>query len=492
MTAVDIDLHPDIAHERRRLHDVFAMQKAVAISGESTDLATRLDRIDRIRRLVVEGEERIRTAITSDFSAIHPAMVVMLDTLPVIERVNFVEAHLAEWMQPRHVDLGEVHGSSRGSVHRMPKGVNGNVAPWNFPIESALVMVVDMLAAGNTAIIKPSELAPATAAVLHQLVDEYFSADEVAVVRGGPEFAAEFVAMPWDHLTFTGSPRVGRLVMAAAAANLTPVTLELGGKNPAVFAPDAITDDLVTRFLAFRTLKAGQICTSPDHVLVPTTHLDEWIELAVTSWQRAYPTFVGHRDATGIIDDRHVDRLLGYLTEARARGVRVVGLNDDEPDRQARQIPMTLVIDPPDDLGCMTDELFGPVIPVVTYTPGDGVHVVDDAIRRINSGPSPLGAYLVTRDDAVAARFVERVRCGGVGINTFGLQGGHAALPFGGFGQSGHGCHGAYEGFCNYTHARSVFAGADDSYVHQVVLPPYDHLSGPDAPVADTATGDAS
>ncbi|MCB0997656.1 MAG: aldehyde dehydrogenase family protein [Acidimicrobiales bacterium] len=472
----------DLDSRRGRMHLAFAAQRAAVLADPVPSLELRLDRVDRVRRLVVEGEDRIRVAMTDDFGSLHPAMVVMLDTLPVIERVNFVEAHLGQWLQPRDVELGEVHGSSRGLVLRTPKGVTGNIAPWNFPIESALVMVVDMLAAGNTCIVKPSELAPATAAVLDALVAEYFSPAELAVVQGGPDLAAEFAAMPWDHLTFTGSARVGRMVMAAAAANLVPVTLELGGKNPAVFAPDAATDDeLILRFLAFRTLKAGQICTSPDHALVPRDRLDEWVERAGRLWQRAYPTHVGHRDATGIINAHHLDRLLGYLDEAHARGVRVVGLNDDQPDRDRRQVPLTLVVDPPDDLGCMTDEVFGPVIPVVAYDPGVGAHAVDPVIERINAGPSPLGAYLATRNDAVTKRFVDRVRCGGIGINTFGLQGGHAALPFGGFGASGHGCHGAYEGFCTYSHARSVFHGADDSYVHQVILPPYDHLTPPDA-----------
>jgi coniferyl-aldehyde dehydrogenase len=467
---------------RHRLHHLFDTQRRAMLADPVPSLERRLDRIDRVRRLVVDGEARICTAMTNDFGSIHPAMVVMLDTLPVIERVNHISTHLADWMRPKDVDLGPAHGSSRGQVLRAPKGVTGNIAPWNFPIESALVMVVDMLAAGNTCIVKPSELAPSTADVLESLVGEHFAPDELAVVQGGPDFSAQFASMPWDHLTFTGSARVGRLVMAAAAANLVPVTLELGGKNPAVFAPDAAADDeLIRRFLAFRTLKAGQICTSPDHALVPRDRLDDWVERARRIWRQAYPTFVGHRDATGVINPHHVDRLLGYVDEARARSVRVVGLNDDEPDRSARHVPMTLVVDPPDDLGCMTDEVFGPVIPVVAYEPAMGVAALDPVIDRINAGPSPLGAYLVTRDEALAQRFVDRVRCGGIGINTFGLQGGHAALPFGGFGASGHGCHGAYEGFCNYTHARSVFHGTDDSFVHQVILPPYDHLAPPDA-----------
>jgi coniferyl-aldehyde dehydrogenase len=448
------------------LEQAFARQKAALDSFPG--LERRLDRLGRLRALVTDGEDRLRTAMQSDFGSLHPAMVVMLDTLPVIERVTHIEQHLAAWMAPEEIALGEAHGSSTGTIIRVPKGVMGNIAPWNFPVESALVMTADMMAAGNTVIVKPSELAPATAAAVAALVAEHFSADELAVVEGGVDVAAAFAAMPWDHLTYTGGGRVGKLVARAAAENLVPVTLELGGKNPAVFAPDGVEEVLIARFLAFRALKSGQICTSPDHVWVPRERLDEWVATASRIWRGWYPRWVGHPDITGIINHAHVMRLMGYLDEARDRGVTVVGLNDDEPDIPARQLPMTLVIDPPPDLGCMTDEVFGPIVPVVPYDS------IDEVVSRLNAGPSPLGAYLATRDTALADRFAIEVRSGGTGINTFGLQGGHAALPFGGFGASGHGCHSGHAGFLNYSHTRSVFRGADDSFVHQVITPPID------------------
>ena len=429
------------------LERAFQLQKAALDTYPS--LVVRLDRLSRLRSLVTEGEERICVAMQADFGSLHPSMVVMLDTLPVIDRVTHFAANLAGWMVPESVVLGDVHGSSTAQILRVPKGVMGNIAPWNFPIESALVMAVDMMAAGNTVIIKPSELAPQTSAALAGLVAEYFQPEELAVVEGGIDVAEAFAAMQWDHLTYTGGGRVGRLVAQAAASNLVPVTLELGGKNPAVFASDAITDASIARFLSFRSLKAGQICTSPDYALVPRERVDEWVERASTVWRGWYPHWVGHPDITGIINDRHVARLIGYLDEARARGVQVIGLNDDEPELDARQLPMTLVIDPPADVACMTDEVFGPITPVVPYDS------IDEVFARINAGPSPLGAYLATSDTALADRFVTGVRSGGIGINTFGLQGGHA-------------------GFLNYSHTKSVFRGADDSFVHQVIIPPFE------------------
>jgi coniferyl-aldehyde dehydrogenase len=450
-----------------RLHQVFAAQRAAAAADPMPSIAVRLDRLVRLKSLLDSEFDRIADAVVADFGTLPTSAVFTLDTLPVTSRVDHVSAHLAQWMAPRDVDLGPEHGSSTGRVLRVPKGVCGNIAPWNFPVESALVMAVDMLAAGNTVIVKPSELAPATADVLETLVGEWFDPTELAVVCGDVELATAFASMPWDHLTYTGGGRVGRLVAQAAASNLVPCTLELGGKNPALFAPDGVTDELVGRFLAFRALKAGQICTSPDYVLCPRDQIDTWVHIASRWWRERCPTWVDGPGAVSIINDHHLHRLVGYLDEAMARGVRVVGLNDDVVDVARRLVPMTLVVDPPADLGCMVDEVFGPVVPVVPYDS------VDEAMARINAGPSPLGAYLASRDDALAERFTLTVRSGGTGLNTFGLQGGHAALPFGGFGASGMGCHSGFEGFCNYSHTKSVFHGADDSFVHQVIQPPY-------------------
>lgn len=451
------------------LETTFAAQRAAVLADPLPSLEHRLDRIGRIRKMLTNGEDRVRTAMQSDFGSLHPSMVVMLDTFPVIDRVNHFEANLERWMQPKIVPLGDEHGSSTAEVIRVPTGVNGNIAPWNFPIESALVMAVDMLAAGNTVIVKPSELAPATSQLLADLIAEDFDPAEMSVVQGGVDVARAFSEMQWDHLTYTGSGRVGRLVAQAAAKNLVPITLELGGKNPALFAPDGVTAELVDRFLAFRLLKAGQICTSPDYALVPHEQIDAWVVFAEAMWSRTYPDgLVGHADATGIINEQHFQRLIGYLDEAHDRGVAVLPLGNEEPNKDLRQIPVTLVIDPPADLACMTDEVFGPIIPVVGYD------TVDQAMARINAGPSPLGAYLASRDSELADHFKVAVRSGGTGINTFGLQGGNVALPFGGFGASGQGCHSGFEGFCNYSHTKSVFHGADDSFVHQVITPPYE------------------
>jgi len=454
-----------------KLDRLFTAQKAAVARDPVPPLAERLARLAALREMVAANRQRFRDSMAADFGSIHPRIVDMMDTGPVIGRVEYFEANLAAWMSPRQIAPGPEHGASTAEIHHVPKGVNGNISPWNFPVESALVMCTDMIAAGNTVIVKPSELAPATAQALDDVVAERFDPEVLAVVQGGPALAEAFAAMPWDHLTFTGSPRVGRLVMQAAARNLVPVTLELGGKNPAVFAPDGVTEELVHLFLTFRTLKAGQVCTSPDYVMVPRDRLEAWVATACNVWRRTYPAHVGHPFATGIINEMHFARVLGYLEEARARGVRVIGLNADEPDPALRQVPTTLVIDPPDDLGCMTEEIFGPVIPVVPYD------TFEEAMVQINAGPSPLASYVATHDAHRAQQFVTQVRSGGAAVNDFGMQGGHVALPFGGVGRSGHGCHSGHEGFLGYSHTKSVFYGANDSFVHEVLAPQPGDLS---------------
>ncbi|MEQ1756200.1 MAG: aldehyde dehydrogenase family protein [Micropepsaceae bacterium] len=455
-----------------RLQRFFDIQKRALADTPAPDLAERLSRLSRLKNMLIENRERFRKALATDFGNHHRWMSDMMEAGSVIGRIRHFETELPQWLAPRPVVLEEAHGSSRAEILIVPKGVCGVIAPWNFPIECALVMVTDMFAAGNSVIIKPSELAPSCAQLLDEIVAENFAPEVLAVVQGGPELAYAFASLPWDHLTYTGSSRVGRLVAAAAAQNLTPLTLELGGKNPAVFAPDGVTDDAIACFLSFRVLKAGQVCTSPDYALVPQDRMEDWIAIATSAWRAAYPKHVGNPDATGIINVHHYGRILGYISEARAKGARVIVLNEDRPDATLRQIPMTLIVDPPAELACMSEEIFGPVVPVVPY------RSIDDAMRRINAEPTPLAAYIATSDDALARRFVQTVRAGGAGVNTFGLQGSHPALPFGGFGASGYGCHSGQAGFLNYAHQKSVFHAGKDSIVHLALAAPLSPLCG--------------
>lgn len=453
-----------------RLCEVFDRQCAEFRRNPVPPLAQRLAHLDTIRRMVRSHRHLFREALAADFGSHHPWVSDTVEMGWPLDRVRHLEQQLPYWLVARDVPLESVHGSSTAELIQVPKGVNGVISPWSAPIGSALVVAADVLAAGNPVMIRPSELAPASAQALQEAVAACFDPSVMAVVQG--DGVVEFAGLRWAHLTFMGNSRTGRTVAEVAARNLVPVTLQLGGKNPAVFAPDGVTHELVKRFLSFRTMKAGQLGSAPDHVFVPRDQLELFVGLAEGIWRTVYPHHVGHADAFGIVNDEHFRRVLGFLDEARARGVTVIELNDDIADPTRRQIPMTLVVDPPADLACMTEEVLGPVVPVVPYDD------FDEVIDRINDGPSPLAAYLATFERARVDQFVARVRCGGVGINTFGLQSVHPALAYGGIGASGHGAHSGREGFLHYSHTKSVYRAGADSVLHMAMAMPLAELAG--------------
>ncbi len=456
------------------LDNIFEKQKSAFIANNNPSYEERMGWLKSLEQMMVDLRQPIRDSITKDFNA-HPELITdMFETGGVLGRCRNAQAHLEEWMAPIDRPLvGVVHGSSTCQVMKQPQGVMGNISPWNFPIECSLVMVCDMLAAGNRVIVKASELAPATAQVLQDNVSKYFSEDVLAIVAGGVEFSKYFSSLKWNHLTYTGNGRVGRLIMQEAAKNLTPVTLELGGKNPTIFLDDGVDEQLIKEYLSFKFCKSGQICTSPDYVFVPENKLDQWLAMAQKVWKEAYPQYIGHPDVTGIINEGHYDRLLGAINEAEAGGAQVIALSDAEPDRATRQLPMYLVVNPSEDLEVMREETFGPITPIKTYKS------VDEAYAYINSHDRPLASYLVTmarRDDDIE-RFKSSIVSGGAGINVFGFQSAEPTAPFGGTGASGIGCHGGLQGFDNYSHHKTVYNCSQDNPLKMSVCVPYGEIT---------------
>ncbi|MEQ8265178.1 aldehyde dehydrogenase family protein [Pseudohaliea sp.] len=456
------------------LDNLFRLQKDAFARDRNPGLDARLSRLRALEAMMVDLRQKLRDSISDDFGTHNPWITDIFETGGVLGRNRHIQAKLADWLAPSERPLvPEAHGSSRCEVVKLPKGVMGNIAPWNFPIECSLVMVNEMLAAGNRVIVKLSEFAPATAAVLQESVGDYFDQSVLAVVAGDLPLSQHFASLPWDHLTYTGNTSVGRLVMQAAAANLTPVTLELGGKNPTVFLEDGVNEQRILEYLSFKFCKNGQICTSPDYALVPEAMLEEWVETAERVWRRAYPSYLGHPDSTGIINERHFDRLLSMLEEASDAGARVIAMSDDGPDRTTRQMPMYLVVQPDEALRVMREETFGPITPVITY------RSLDEAYDYINSRDRPLASYLVT-DERVPEeleRFKTAVLSGGAGINVFGFQAAEPGAPFGGVGASGMGCHAGIEGFNGYVHHKTVFDCADDNPVKASIIVPYDGVT---------------
>lgn len=458
---------------KQELDRIFSVQKDAFARNSMPTLEERLDRLRTLESAMIKHRKGFQESMATDYGSHSPFVTDLFETGGVIGRSRHVQSQLADWMKssPRELNAA-AHGSSSAHVIRQPKGVVGNLAPWNFPIECAFVMANDMLGAGNRVIVKAPEKTPATSKFMQEVVAEAFDEEVLTVVCAEEvEFAEYFCSLPWDHLTYTGGGAVARKVLRMASENLTPVTLELGGKNPTVFSETGVSEMLVERFLFNRVFKAGQVCTSPDYALVPEGKMSEWLQLARSAWSAMYPTYIGHPDATGTIDRTHFDRILGYLDEARAAGCEVISLNGDEPDSENLQIPMYVVVNPDESLGVMQDEIFGPVTAVKPYSD------LNDALAFINRRERPLAAYFVGRERDQIERFQAGVISGGVGINVFGLQGAEPALPFGGIGASGMGCHSGFEGFLNYTHNKSVFECADDSVLMASLKGPYGEIT---------------
>lgn len=468
---------------REALDALFARQKAAFKANNNPSYEQRMEWLRALEKWMMDLRQEIQRAVAEDFAVHSPAITDIFETGGVLGRNRYIQACLEEWMAPSARPLPpEVHGSSSCEVILQPQGVMGNISPWNFPIECSLVMVNEMLAAGNRVIVKVSELAPATAGLLQRTVGDYFEEDVLAIVAGGIEFSRYFSGLPWDHLTYTGNTAVGKLIMQEAAKNLTPVTLELGGKNPTIFLDDGIDEQHILEYLSFKFCKSGQICTSPDYALVPEGRLEEWINIARSVWQKAYPQYIGHPDVTGIINERHYNRLLDWLEEARQSGAQVIALNDEEPDPKTRQMPMYLVVDPAEELAVMREEVFGPITPIKTY------NSVEHAYDYIAGRERPLASYLVTaaRNEEDIESFKHSIISGGAGVNVFGFQAAWPGAPFGGTGSSGIGCHAGKEGFLNYCHAKTVFNCAQDNPVKVSVCVPYGEVT---QAVADASFG---
>ena len=406
-------------------------------------------------------------ALESDFGA-HPAGASdLIEVLGVLGRAQYVLDNLEEWMRPmpRHTDPA-ILGSGRAFIQSQPKGVVGNMVPWNFPFDIAIGPMIEMLAAGNRVMVKPSEYTPASAALLARMVAETFDPDLVYVAVGGLDLARAFSSLPFDHLLYTGSPNVGRQVMAAAAANLTPVTLELGGKCPAVMMPGSVTARNVESVMGAKIVKNGQMCISVDHCYVPRDEVETFTRLARTYMDTASPDYASGPDCTGIISPRHLDRLTGMLDEARDRQSRIVPLEENgQIDRTTRRMPLSLVIDPAADLGMMQEEIFGPIMPVVSYDDIDGV------IDKINGGERPLGVYVFGEDQRMIDHVLDHTSSGGAAVNLCAFQGALPSLAFGGVGMSGMGRHHGVEGFREFSNQRGIVVRGEADHVDLFYAP---------------------
>lgn len=453
--------------DARELHARFDAQRRAFAAEPFPTLATRRDRLARLATLTRRHREEIIAAIGEDFGHRAEAETRLAEIATVLQAVRHARRHLRRWMRPRRAAVPWRLQPGRARVHRQPLGVVGIIAPSNYPWNLAWLPAVDALAAGNRVMVKPSEHTPATSALMARLAERYFSAEELAVVPGDVETARAFSALPFDHLLFTGNARVGREVARAAAAHLTPITLELGGKTPAIIGPDADLSRAAERIAFGKWLNAGRTCIAPDHVLVEASRLEAFLKAMQRQVARFYPEGTASRDYSAVPGPRHRERLEAMLHEARDHGCRVIDLGDRlELADGSVKLPPTLVVDPTENLAIMREEVFGPWLSVI------GVPDMDNAIARVQRAPRPLALYAFTDDSDLRRRLLEETHSGGVVFNDTLWHNAVPALPFGGVGESGIGSYQGEAGFRRFSHARAVFLQSPRSPVGWL-NPPY-------------------
>jgi coniferyl-aldehyde dehydrogenase len=413
----------------------------------------RLAALDRLKKAILAFREDIPKTISEDFGnrSWHETMVA--EVMTSLDTVKHARKHLKRWMKPQRRPVDRTKFAlAKARVHHQPLGVVGIIAPWNYPIYLALSPLVAAIAAGNRVMLKPSEFTPRSSALLARMMAENFDPAEVAVVTGDAAVGVAFSQLPFDHLLFTGSTSIGRKVMQAAAANMTPVTLELGGKSPTVIADDYPLDKAVDSIVAGKLLNAGQTCIAPDYVFVPRRKRQLFVDLAGKSVAKMYPTLAGNPDYTSIVADRHYERIQALIADANQRGFQVVPLNPKgEALSNQRKIAPTLVLDPDDNAKIMQEEIFGPALPVKSYDD------LNEVIDYVNSHDRPLALYMFSNDQQQIDRVLSRTTSGGVTVNDTLYHVAAEDLPFGGVGPSGTGAYHGWEGFRTFSHAKGAF-----------------------------------
>ncbi len=457
-------------HDLERL----LQQQRTAFMKEGEVLyATRIDRLDRCIALLADHSDKLCKAMDQDFNGRSRHLSLMSEIITSLGSLKFAKKHIKKWMKPERRSAGIPMNllGARASVHYQPKGVVGIMTPWNFPVNMVFSPLADVLAAGNRAMIKPSETNPATAALLAELMQNYFEETEIAVCCGGPETGAAFSTLPLDHLIFTGGTAIGRKVMQSAAANLTPVTLELGGKSPVIIGVSANMAEAAERIISGKSMNVGQACVSPDYVFVPEGHVEGFVRNCRETFIRMFPKITANPDYSSIINQHHYERLQSYVEDARQQGARIEDCTPgSEPaaDDKQQKLPLQLVLEPAADALIMQNEIFGPLLVIRSY------RSLEDALAFINARPRPLALYYFGRDREEEQKVLAHTRSGGVTINDVMMHVGCDDLPFGGIGASGLGNYRGKDGFRTFSHARAVFRQGFASPAKLFnMLPPY-------------------
>ncbi len=424
--------------------------------GEVT-YATRIDRLKRLKALIVENKIEFAKTTKREFGGARSYEFSLFSEFAgKVEGIDYSMKHLKEWMKPEKRKTNKPMNflGGKSQVRHFPKGVVGIISPWNLPFGLTVAPLTSALAAGNRALLKPSEFVPETAALFADVVPKYFANDEVAVVTGGAEISQRFAELPFDHLLFTGSTNIGAKVMQSASKNLVPVTLELGGKSPVIIGRSAKLDLAGTRLTFGKLLNGGQLCLSPDYVVVPNELEEQLIARVVQEAQSMYPNITENEDYAGVINERHFARLQNYIDDAVAKGAEltIVGADKTRASEDNRRMPLHILQNVNEDMLVMHEEIFGPILPVMTYS--DVAEVPDMIEPRRN----PLAMYYFGKDKSEQEYLLSNVQSGGVCINDITLHYVQEDLPFGGVGASGMGAYHGPEGFRTLSHARAIYS----------------------------------
>jgi len=435
--------------ELARLRRVFELQQRAFAANPYPEREARKLKLRTLIDALRRHQNAIVAAVNADFGVRAPTETKLVEVMGPVLEARHALSHLRRWMKPRRRSTELLFLSNAAWVEYQPKGVVGIIGTWNFPAYLTLGPLIAALAAGNRAMIKLSELSPHTTTLLATLLGECFGEDEVAVFGGDVAAARAFTALPFNHLVFTGSPRVGREVMRAAAENLTPVTLELGGKSPAIVGPDADLRDAALRIAHGKAFNAGQICVAPDYALVPRGKSAEFAAAVSDAFGRLYPTAASNPQYTSIITEPHAARLRRLLDDAKTRGATILSCGNDAGT--GRQMPLHVLTNLNDSMQVMREEIFGPILPVLEYD------YLDDALWLVRSLERPLSLYAFGLNSSEQEQVLKQTHSGGVTLNDWGWHVFQHDLPFGGIGNSGMGSYHGEEGFRELSHAKAVF-----------------------------------
>ncbi len=442
--------------EIARMDAILKAQREAFTAAMPEPMAVRRDRIDRAIALLVDHKDAFAKAVSADFGHRSTEQTLMTDIMPSVGALKHARKHFEAWSRNEKrkamFPLGLL--GAKAEVRYQPKGVVGVIAPWNFPVGMVMVPMAGILAAGNRAMIKPSEFTERVADLFAELVPQYFADEEMAVFTGGVDVGTAFSGLAFDHLIFTGATSVGRHIMRAAANNLVPVTLELGGKSPTFIGRSADKKKAAERIAMGKMMNAGQICLAPDYLLVARDQEHAVIDSVKNGVAAMYPTLLANDDYTSVVNGRNFERLQGYLADAREKGAELIEVNpagEDFSSSNGNKMPLTIVRNVTDDMKVMQEEIFGPILPVMAYDS------IDQAIDYVNAHDRPLGLYYFGQDKAEEERVLTRTISGGVTVNDVLFHNAMEDLPFGGVGPSGMGSYHGLDGFKTFSHARAVY-----------------------------------